>query len=78
MDCIKILVHPTSIYNLIRRRNMNEISTKSEIQRYLNELIRRNVISRESLKDWMLNNYLCDCKIDVDFFQSKLMNKNSF
>ena len=52
---------------------MNEISTKSEIQRYLNELIKRNAIGRESLRDWMLINYLCDSKIDVDFFQPKLI-----
>lgn len=54
---------------------MNELCMKKEIYEYLIELIRRNAISRDSLKDWMFINYLCESKIDSDFFRLNAMDK---
>ncbi len=47
---------------------MSKTFLPSKIQNYLFELVKRRVISSNSLEDQTFINYLCNQKIDEDYF----------
>lgn len=47
---------------------MSKSVVSSKTQQYIEELVKRKTISKESLSDKMLLNHLCSLKIDEDYF----------
>ena len=57
---------------------MAEEKYPPEVEKFISELLKRNVISKESLLDKTLINYLYSQRYDVDFIEALKHDKQEY